>query len=89
MQMKITYDPLKNIANLQKHNVSLADCEGVFHDTQAITREDADHDEPRFVTLGMTNSGEIWVVAYTYRGDDIRVISARRAEPRERRQYEA
>jgi uncharacterized DUF497 family protein len=87
--MKITFDPAKNITNLRKHKVSLADCEGVFYDPRALTREDTDHDELRFVTLGMTQAGELWVVAYTYRGEDIRVISARRAEPRERRQYEA
>lgn len=87
--MDITFDPAKNNINRRKHGVDLADVEGVFYDPMALTREDRDHDEERFVTLGMDGFGRLLVVAYTYRGADrIRVISARRAEPHERRAYE-
>lgn len=69
--------------------VDLADVEGVFFDPRALTREDRDHGEERFVTLGMDGFGRLLVVVYTYRDEDeIRVISARQAEPRERRAYE-
>jgi uncharacterized DUF497 family protein len=87
--MNITNDPIKNNINRQKHQVDLAEVEAVFYDDHAITVEDRDHDEERFVTLGMDNFGQLLVVAYHYRGgDEIRVISARYAEPHERRTYE-
>jgi uncharacterized DUF497 family protein len=87
--MNITFDPAKNAINRLKHGVDLADVEGVFYDEHAITIEDRDHNEERFVTLGMNGLGHLLVVAYHYREpDDIRVISARRALPHERRAYE-
>lgn len=87
--MIITYDPIKNKTNCQKHQIDLADIEGVFYDERAITIEDHDHDEERFVTLGIDGFGRLLVVAYHYRGEDeIRVISARPAQPHERRTYE-
>jgi len=56
----------------------------------AITVVDDESDplERRFVTLGADAAGRILVVVYTWRGDDIRLISARRAEPHEREEYE-
>jgi len=87
--MKLTFDPGKNRLNIKKHGIDFADVDGVFYDPSAMTREDKDHEEARFVTLGMDGLGRLLVVAYTYRGEDeIRVFSARFAEPRERRIYE-
>lgn len=87
--MNITHDPVKNKVNLQKHGIDLTDVEGVFYDELAITLEDRDHDEERFVTLGIDGFGRLLVVAYHYRGEsEIRVISARPAEPHERRIYQ-
>lgn len=87
--MFITYDPAKNEINRRKHRVDLADVEGVFFDPQAITVEDRDHPEERFVTLGRDGVGRLLVVAYHYRGaNTIRIISARLAHPHERRAYE-
>lgn len=60
-----------------------------FYDDHAIAIEDRDHAEERFVTLGMDGFGRLLVVAYHYLGEDeIRVISARFAEPHERRAYQ-
>lgn len=87
--MNITYDPAKNAINRRKHGIDLADVEGVFSDERAITIEDCDHDEERFVTLGMDGFSRLLVVVYHYRDpDDIRLISARPAQSRERRIYE-
>jgi uncharacterized DUF497 family protein len=87
--MKLTFDPTKNRSNISKHGVDLAEVEDVFYDDNALTREDRDHDEERFVTVGLDGFGRLLVVAYTYRGEDeIRVFSARLAEPHERRAYE-
>lgn len=86
--MKITYSPAKHRANRQKHGIDFADVEGVFYDTAALTREDADHGEPRFVTLALDGFGRLLVVVYTYREPDwVRIISARKASPSERRCY--
>jgi len=87
--MRITFDPAKNRVNVKKHRVDLAEADAVFFDPMALTCEDRDHAEERFVTLGMGGLGRLLVVTYTYRGEDeIRVISARAAEPHERRAYE-
>jgi uncharacterized protein len=55
----------------------------------ALTREDeAWHSEQRFVTIGRDALDRVTVVVYTYRGEDIQLISARLATPLERRAYE-
>ena len=87
--MNYQWDPNKAQSNLDKHNVDFADAVGVFEDAWALTIEEQYvNDEPRFVTLGMDFLGRVLVVVYTYRGDDIRLISARRATKRQRRTYE-
>jgi len=87
--MDIEFDPVKNKANLRKHKINFADVAGVFYDQNAITIEDQDHSEQRFVTLGMDELGRVLVVCYTYRCESaIRLISARKAEPHERKTYE-
>lgn len=87
--MNITHDPVKNAINKQKHQIDLSEIEGVFYDDNAITIEDSDHNEQRFITLGMDGLGRLLVVVYHYRGDsEVRIISARPAEPNERRTYE-
>jgi uncharacterized DUF497 family protein len=87
--VQTTSDPIKNQSNRKNHGIDLAEVDGVFFDDHAITIEDRDHDEERFVTLGMDGLGRVLVVAYHYRGkDEIRIISARLAEPHERKTYE-
>jgi len=86
--MDIHYDPAKNQLNRQKHGIDLTDVEGVFYDPFAITLEDRDHNEERFVTIGMDGFGRLLVVVYHYPdADSIRLISARLADPNERRVY--
>ncbi|MEO0536153.1 MAG: BrnT family toxin [Cyanobacteria bacterium P01_A01_bin.123] len=78
----------KAVANLRKHGVDFADAVSVFSDDLAITIPDERFDEERFVTIGLDVFGRALVVVYTLRGDEIRVISARKATRQERRQYE-
>ena len=88
--MRFQFDPKKAATNLKKHGVSLADVEDVFRDPLAIHREDPDaEDEERFIAVGMGNAGGILVVVYTLRGDEIRLISARRATRKEVKDYES
>lgn len=87
--MKFQFDPEKARSNRKKHGVSFADAEGVFYDPLAITREDPYSDqEDRWITVGMGNLGQILVIVYTFRDDEIRLISVRRAMRREVREYE-
>ena len=86
--MKYQWDKNKAAANLQKHGIEFADAVSVFSDDLAITIPDNRFDEDRFVTIGMDAFGRILVVVFTGCGEDIRLISARSAERRERKQYE-
>jgi len=88
--MRVRYDSAKAAENLKKHKVSFADAEGVLEDPLAVTVEDPDVEgEKRFVTVGLGSAGELLVVVWTERDEDCRLISARRATRKERRQYES
>ncbi len=83
----VEWDRQKADINVWKHGVDLADASVALTDEWAVTRADDDPDEDRYVTIGMDSLGRVVVVSYTWRGDEIRLISARRANPRERRRY--
>jgi hypothetical protein len=82
------WDPKKAASNLSKHGVDFADAATVFDDENAITMKDDHTDEDRYVSIAMDAMGRVLVMVYTWREDNIRIISARKATPRERRQYE-
>lgn len=85
--MEVEWSPRKAATNVRKHGIDFADAATVLHDERAVTVLDDDADEERFVTMGMDALGRILVVAYTWRGDHVGLISARRATARERRRY--
>jgi len=88
--MRFRYDPAKAAANFRKHDISFADAEGVFQDPLAVTMEDPDAEgERRFIAVGSGNATELLVVVYTMRGEEVRLISARRATRKERKTYES
>lgn len=90
LAVEFEWDEEKAAANLRKHGVDFADAVLVFEDDLALTLRDPDsEDEERFVTLGHDPYGRLLVVAYTWRGERIRPISARGAAAAERRRYEA
>jgi len=84
----VEWDADKAAANLAKHGIDFADAAAVLEDEAALTMPDGDPDEERFVTLGLDALGRLLTVTYTWRGDEPRLISARKASRRERRQYE-
>jgi uncharacterized DUF497 family protein len=86
--MKYQWDKNKAASNLQKHGIEFADAVSVFSDDLAMTIPDNRFDEDRFVTIGMDAFDRILVVVFTLRGEDIRLISARLADRRERKQYQ-
>jgi len=84
----VEWDRDKAEANRSKHGVDFADAATVLSDDFALTRRDEDPAEERFVTMGMDALGRVLVVVFTWRGEEIRLISARRATASERKQYE-
>jgi uncharacterized protein len=86
--MKMVWDPAKAIVNLKKHRVHFSDAETVLSDSLAMTIEQDVEGERRFVTLGADATGQVLVVVYVYRGEKIRLISARKASLGERKSYE-
>ena len=83
----VSWDPEKAASNLEKHGVDFADAALVLEDDMALTQPDAEHDD-RWVSLGADAFNRILVVVYAWEDDEPRLISARRATGRERRQYE-
>lgn len=88
--MEFEWDQGKSAANLRKHGVAFSDAITVFSsDDRAITIfEETVGDEERYITIGRDGLGRVVVVVYTVRGEHVRVISARRANKREREEYE-
>ena len=86
--MSYEWDPNKAITNIEKHGIDFADAVTVFDDLNAVTIDDPDYEEQRFITIAMDAFSRILVVVYTWRGDRIRLISARKATKNERKQYE-
>jgi len=84
------WDPRKDSTNRRKHGVEFAEASTVFDDPLSITISDPDHevDEERFVIIGISAKGSLLAVVHTVRRERIRLISARSATTRERRNYE-
>jgi uncharacterized DUF497 family protein len=82
------WDNAKAAANLAKHGVSFEQARQAFGDPFAIDFVDdrEDCDEARLILFGMVEN-RLLVVAHALRGDKVRIISAREAEPHERRKY--
>jgi uncharacterized DUF497 family protein len=89
--MEFEWDPEKAASNLEKHGIEFVEATTVFADPLELTITDPDHseNEDRFISLGRSASGTVLVVSFTERESRIRVISARPATPRERREYES
>ena len=86
--MSIEWDSRKATANLLKHGIDFADAATVMDDDRCVTvRDDLSTDEDRYITLGMDALGRVVVVIHTWRGNTVRLISARQATAQERRQY--
>jgi len=87
--MHVTWDPNKAEINFKKHGIRFSDADAVLYDPFAMTLEEHDvANEQRFVTVGSDAVGRIIAVVYSYRADTIRLISARKATPKERKKYE-
>lgn len=88
--MDFEWDETKAETNEGKHGVSFTEAMTVFADPLSITADDPRHadDADRFLTMGISVAGRLLVVSHTDRGDVVRIISARSATRRERKDYE-
>lgn len=90
MALVFEWDPAKAGANLRKHGIGFEEAVTVFGDPLSVTISDPLHSagEHRYIIVGCSQQGRVLVVAHTERGDRIRLISARPATRRERKQHE-
>jgi len=90
MSLTFEWDENKAKPNVIKHGVTFEEASTVFQDQLSLTIPDPAHSqlEPRSIIIGMSQSGKLLVVVHTERGDNIRIISARRVTRRERKNYE-
>ena len=90
MGLQFEWDGAKASTNVRKHGLSFEEAATVFGDQRAITIADPEHSliEERFVTIGTSERDRILVVVATERRDKVRLISARPASRKERKQYE-
>jgi uncharacterized DUF497 family protein len=88
--LKFEWEPQKAKINLKKHGVSFAEASTAFEDVLSLTIDDPLHssDEERLVLIGMSFKNRLTIVVHTERGDNIRIISARKATKKERKYYE-
>jgi len=87
--MRVVWDTQKAAENIRNHGIEFSHAATVLDDPMAVTIEDTRHGEQRFITIGADILGRILVVVYAYSDEEeIRLISARKATPKERRVYE-
>lgn len=87
--MKFEWNEKKNIINKRKHGVSFEEAKTVLFDPNALTVEDiGNYGEIRYKTLGMDFLRRVLVLVWTERTPNIRIISAWKANSKQREQYE-
>jgi hypothetical protein len=88
--MEFEWDPNKAALNLERHNVSFPEAATVFDDPLSVAVPDPDHsiEEQRYLIVGSSHRGRLLIVAYTERGEDIRIITARELTRKEKEAYE-
>ena len=86
--MVYVWDEAKREANLAKHGLDFADVHLVYENPYKVTFASTQADENRSVDIAMVEiSGQVLTLVYVKRGEDVRVISLRRASRRERKMY--
>jgi uncharacterized protein len=90
--IRFEWDSYKEKLNLNKHGISFSEAKSAFYDLNALVIHDPQHSSPeedRFILLGMTTSLKLILVSHCYRSNDevIRIISARKADSKEKKYY--
>lgn len=89
--IRFEWDQEKNRRNISKHGITFEDAQSSFHDEYARLLHDPDHSdiEDRFILMGYNSQANLLIVSHCYRENNevIRIISARKADRQETRQY--
>lgn len=90
MALFFEWDDTKSAENLRKHGVSFEEAATTFADPMSLTIDDPVHseNEDRFIIMATSLRGRLLITVFTERGDQIRLISSRRASSPEQQQYE-
>lgn len=88
--MAYEWHPLKAATNLQKHGISFEEAATALEDPLAVVTPDFAHSirEQRFLCFGLSDQNRLLTVAFTERGEITRIITAREATSKERKDYE-
>jgi uncharacterized DUF497 family protein len=88
--VKFEWDARKAKANVENHGITFEEASTAFADWDSITVPDPEHSigEERWYLLGVSERGNLLVICHTERGESVRIISAWRADTRQRKQYE-
>jgi len=82
------YDSAKSTANREKHGIDFDDAQALWDDPNLLELSARSEDEPRHFLVGVID-GQIWSAVVTYRGEETRIISVRRARKSEVNLYES
>lgn len=86
--MDFEWDDGKAKLNVENHKVSFAEAKTAMMDIHALTLEDGTYEgETRYRTIGLSGEARLLVVVWTFRGDNIRIISAWKADKKRRDEY--
>ncbi|MBX9945828.1 MAG: BrnT family toxin [Reyranella sp.] len=88
-ELRFEWDARKSASNARKHKVTFEEARSAFADPNGLVIDDPDHseEEERFLLLGLSYAVRLLVVSHLFRADSIRIISARKATPREATTY--
>jgi len=86
--MKFEYDTKKSLSNKQKYGIGFEEVKLLWNDDKMVEIKTSYEDEERFINIGNITT-KMYAVVTTYRKEDIRIISARRAREKEIEIYES
>lgn len=88
-ELRFEWDARKSASNAKKHKVTFEEARSAFADPNGRVIDDPDHseEEERFILLGLSYAVRLLVVCHVFRSDVVRIISARKATPREASTY--
>jgi uncharacterized protein len=86
-RMEFEVDPAKSASNLEKHGIDFDTIQAIWQDMMRVEIPARTTDEPRWLVVGQMD-GKHWSVVVTYRGSQVRIISARRSQKEEVALYE-
>jgi uncharacterized DUF497 family protein len=87
MAMKLSWDPKKAKRNKEKHGIRFPDLEPIFEDERAMVIPEVTNGEERINVIGMDGLARIVVVSCIIHEDNVRIITARKANKSEKKQY--